>query len=319
MSFAAPLALLGLLVVPLLIAWYRAQQRARVRSARGWVSAPLEPSLAPRSPRWRRHVPMVVFGVALAVLVLAAARPQRSVAVPLSDGAVMLADDVSSSMAATDLAPSRLAAAREAARRFVARVPSTIRVGVMEFNQRPVVLQSPTVNHALAAGALDQLQHANGHTAIGDAINLATTSLTELRSSNGKRPPAAIVLLSDGTSTGGADPLTAARTAAGRHIPVSTVSVGTPRGTIPVRRGDRTVQEPVPVSAGELAQIARVGGGHAYTAADAGGLSAVYAHLAAELGHKHVKREISAGFAGAGLLLLLLGSTLSLGWFGRLV
>ncbi|MGI8865040.1 MAG: VWA domain-containing protein [Solirubrobacteraceae bacterium] len=318
MSFAAPLVLLALLAIPLVLRWYLGQQRQRGRAAAAFVAKPLIPSVAPASPGWRRHAPMLAFALALAVLILAAARPQRSVAVPVTDGAVMLVDDVSSSMAATDVAPSRLGAAERAAGNFIASVPAAIRVGLLEFNDKPILLQSPTTDHSLARSALGQL-HPGGHTAIGDAINRAAGLLTSLRTPTGKRPPGAIVMLSDGTSTTGADPLAAARQAASQHIPIYTVALGTQHGTITARHRAKTVTIPVPLSSQELGQIARLSGGREFTVADAGGLSAVYAHLAAALGHKQVKREISASLAGGGLVLLLLGSVLSLRWFGRLV
>ncbi len=318
MSFAAPLVFLALLAIPLLIKWYAGEQRRRARAAATFVTEPLTASVAPRRPGWRRHVPMLAFVLALAVLIVAAARPQRSVAVPVTDGAVMLVNDVSSSMAATDVAPSRLGAAEHAAESFLASVPAAVRVGLLEFSQRPTVLQPPTTDHSLSRSALSQLR-AGGHTAIGDAINSAVRVLASLRTQSGKHVPGAIVLLSDGTSTNGADPLTAARQAAAQHIPIYTVALGTQNGTITVRHGPRSVRVPVPVSGQELAQIARNSGGRAFTAADSSGLSAVYVHLASQLGHKQVKREISASFAGGGLVLLLLGSVLSLRWFGRLI
>lgn len=318
MSFAWPLALIGMLAVPLLIRWYLGQQRRRVRAATAFVTAPLRPSVAPAGPGWRRHAPMIAFLTAVAALIFAAARPQRSVAVPVTDGAVMLVDDVSSSMAATDVKPSRLGAAGHSAEVFLAHTPSSTRVGLLVFNQTPQLLQSPTTDHASVSGAFAGL-HANGHTAIGDALSAALRELTRLRGANGKRPPSAIVLLSDGTSTNGADPIAVARKAGADGIPVYTVAVGTQHGTIRVRRGTHTVTVPVPLSAGELAQIASVSKGRAFTAANASGLSTVYARLAAQLGHKHVKHEMTASVAGAGLVLLLIGSTLSLGWFGRLV
>lgn len=318
MSFAAPLVLLALVAVPLLIPWYTSEQRRRRRAASAFVTAPLTPSVAPQRPRWRRHVPMLVFSLAMVVLILAAARPQHSVAVPVDSGAVMLANDISSSMAATDVAPSRLAAAERAAVRFTTSVPSTIRVGLLAFNQKPIVLQSPTTDHSLIQPALTPLRP-SGHTAIGDAINQAASSLENLRTPSGKRPPGAIVLLSDGTSTTGADPIAAARQAAAQHIPVYTVAVGTARGTITTRHHGRSTRTPVPLSSRELAQVAQASGARAFTAADANGLSAVYHHLAVVLGHKQVKRQISASFAGGGLVLLLLGSVMSLRWFGRLI
>jgi Ca-activated chloride channel family protein len=319
MSFAAPLLLLGLLAIPVLIAWYAGQQRQRERAAVAFVTAPLAASVVPRRPRWRRHLPMLAFLLALSVLVFAAARPQLSVAKPVTDGAVMLADDISSSMQATDVAPSRLSATERAARRFLSHVPSTVQVGLLEFARTPTLMQSPTSDHSLTRAALAQTPRTSGGTAVGEAILLAMRELERISRVGGKRPPGAIVLISDGASNVGASPLTVARQAASQHIPIYTVSVGTAKGTIPIKRGGQTVITPVPVSRAQLAQIARLSGGRTFTASDASGVSAAYQHLAARLGRKRIKQEITTTFAGGGLALLLVGSVLSLRWFGRLV
>jgi len=318
MSFASPLVLLALLAIPLLIGWYIGQQRRRVRAASAFVAPALTASVAPRSPGWRRHGPMLMFVLALAVLIIAAARPQRSVAVPVTNGAIMLANDVSGSMRATDVAPSRLGAAERAAKRFLATIPSTVQVGLIEFARAPVVLQSPTTDHALTSAAFAQLRTSGG-TAIGEAILAAVQALRSVPLVAGKRPPGAIVMISDGGSNFGTDPLAAARQARALHIPIYTVAVGTPHGTIEFKLGHRTVTSAVPVSPQQLAQIASVSGGRAFTASDASGLTAVYTRLAADLGRKHVERQLTEGFAGGGLVLLLVGSALSLRWFGRLV
>jgi Ca-activated chloride channel family protein len=181
------------------------------------------------------------------------------------------------------------------------------------------VLQSPTSDHALTQAALTQTPRTSGGTAVGEAIGIAMQQLARVPRVAGKLPPGAIVLISDGASNVGVSPLTVARQAAARHVPIYTVSVGTPQGTIPIRRGSQTVTTPVPVSREQLAQIARLSGGRTFTASDAAGVSAAYKHLAARLGHKHVKQEITTSFAGGALALLLVGSVLSLRWFGRLV
>jgi Ca-activated chloride channel family protein len=319
MSFADPLLLLGLLAIPLLIIWYCGQQRRRSQVAEAFVSPALGASVAPRRPRWRRHAPMLAFALALAVLVVAAARPQRSVAKPLTNGTVMLADDISSSMQATDVSPSRLRAAKRAAERFLAGVPSAVEIGLIEFARAPTVMQSPNRDHALTEAALAQSVHTSGGTAIGEAILTAVHEIRSVARVGGKLPPGAIVLISDGTSNVGVGALAAAREAAASRIPVYTISVGTPNGTIRIRQRSRTVIAPVPVSRAQLAAIANVSRGRAYTASDAAGVSAAYEDLAAHLGHKQVKQEITAGFAGGALVLLLIGSALSLRWFGRLV
>jgi Ca-activated chloride channel homolog len=318
-SFANPLLLLGLLGVPLLVAWYAGQQRSRKRAASAFVAPALSASVVPHRPRWRRHVPMLAFVLSLAFLIVAAARPQRSVAKPVTRGTIMLADDVSASMQATDVTPSRLVAARRAARRFLAGVPSTVQVGLLEFARTPSVLQSPTGDHALTTAALDRPVRTSGGTAIGEAILTAMREINSVPRVGAKRAPGAIVLISDGASNVGVGPVSAAREARAQHIPIYTVSLGTPNGTIRIARGSQTVTVPVPVSRQQLAQIASASGGRAFTASDAAGVRAAYERLASQLGHKQVKQEISASFAGGALVLLLLGSALSLLWFRRLV
>jgi Ca-activated chloride channel homolog len=318
MTFLHPLILVALVAIPLLIWWYVGQQRRRADAASAFAAPALGASVAPARPRWRRHAPMLVFALALAVLIFAAARPQRVVAVPVNTASIMLANDTSGSMAATDVAPTRLRAAQRAASSFLSSVPASIRVGLVEFNTKVTVLQSPTSDHALVRSALGQLK-VTGGTAIGDAIR---TSLSVLKSSKGagaKKPPAAIVLLSDGASDVGSDPLTAARQAAADHIPIYTVVLGTAGGTVTEKRASGTVTVPVPPDPQQLQQIASLSHGQSFTATDAKGLKAVYQKLGAQLGHKKVKHEITASFAGGGLILLLLGSAGSLVWFGRLV
>ena len=260
MSFSSPFVLTGLLAIPVLIWWYTGQQRRRAGAAKAFAAPTLTPSVTPRRPGWRRHAPMLAFVIAIAVLIVAAARPQQTVAVPLDNGAIMLANDISSSMIATDVKPSRLGAAQRAAKQFLAGVPSTVQVGSLQFARRPIVLQSPSTDHALTQAAISQLHPGGGGTAIGDAITTAVRVLMGLPAPGGKHPPSAIVLLSDGASNVGGSSLTAARQAAAVHVPVYTIALGTPSGTIPIRRGSRTVTAPVPVSSQELAQIARTSG-----------------------------------------------------------
>jgi Ca-activated chloride channel family protein len=320
MTFASPLILLALLLVPVAIARYIAGERDRRRRAREFASARMMKSIAPLQPGWRRHVPLALYAIALAVLIVAAARPRTTVAVPIQQATIMLLTDVSGSMEATDVKPSRLAAAREAARNFVGRVPRGVRIGVMAFNQHPRTLQPPTADHGAAHDALDQLASSGG-TRTGDALDSALTVLERQPGVNGKRPPAAIVLLSDGKSTAGEDPLVLSQRAQRDHIPIYTVALGTSTGTIRVPRpggapGFET--RPVPPDPQTLAQIARVSGGQAYSAEDEGQLSTVYHHLGSQLGRKKAPREITAGFVGGAVALLALAGALSLRWFGRL-
>jgi Ca-activated chloride channel family protein len=316
-TFIWPFVLVALVAIPVLVVWYLRQQRHRDQAAAAFVRPALAPSVTPHKPGWRRHLPMIAFLAAIAALIVAAARPQQTVAVPVDRAAIMLANDVSSSMSATDIKPSRLEAAKAASRRLVLGVPASVEVGQMEFARRPVLLQSPTTDRSVTLSAIAQLRPGGGGTAIGDTIQTAVRVLRNLRS-NGKRPPSAIVLLSDGTSNVGVSPIAAAEQAKRLHIPIYTIALGTPNGTIAIQRRGQTVTAPVPVSPTELGQIAAASGGRAFTAADSAKASAVYAHLAKQLGHKNVKREITARIAGGGLVLILIGIVLSLLLFARL-
>ena len=318
MNFVDPAVLIALLAIPLLIVWYVRQQHGRRSAAAAFAAPALSASVPPRRPRWRRHVPMLAFALALAVLIAAAARPQRTVAVPVDTASIMLANDTSGSMSATDVRPTRLAAAEKAANQFLAKVPASVRVGLLEFNTHVALLQSPTTDHALVSSALAQLR-VTGGTAIGDALRTALHTLATVPREGGKRAPGAILLLSDGASDVGSDPITAAQQAASAHIPIYTVELGTPNGTVKERRGNQTVTVAVPPNPAQLAEIARVSHGQAFTATDAKGLDTIYQRLGAELGHTKVKHEITSSFAGGGLVLLLLGGAASLAWFGRLI
>jgi Ca-activated chloride channel family protein len=320
-SFAAPLVLIALVAIPVLIVLYGRIQSDRRRAAAAFATPALSASVVPRRPGWRRHAPMLAFLTALAVLVLAAARPQKTVAVPVERASIMLVTDVSGSMAATDVPPTRLEAARAAARRFVREVPKSVNVGVMALSSKPRVLTSPTRDREAINAALDQLAPRGG-TGTGEAIQTATRILSRAPGIGGKRPPGAIVLISDGTSTGTVDPVVAAQAARRAHIPVYTVALGTAQGTITVPRpGDQPGNETrrVPPDPQGMAEVAKASGGKSYTASDASRLKDVYERLGSLLGTKNEKREITAGFAGGGLALLLLGAALSLRWFGRLI
>ncbi|MCW2995180.1 MAG: hypothetical protein JWQ18_2675 [Conexibacter sp.] len=323
MSFGAPLVLIALLVVPALAVGYLVLQRDRGRAAAAFASPALAASVAPRRPRWRRHVPLVAFLLAVAVLVVAAAKPQRTVAVPVEHAQIMLLTDVSGSMLAVDVKPNRLVAARRAGKRFIDSVPKQVNVGIEAFNQIPQVLANPTTDRDALALALGRLKSSGG-TATGEAIQTATRVLQQAPSQNGKKPPSAIVLLSDGVSIKGVDPVTAAQAAAKLKIPIYTVTLGTPSGTITVPRSESNptgpkVTKPVPPDEPTLRQIAQVSGGKSYNAESAEDLSDVYKRLGSQLGTKKEPRQITAGFAGAALALIGLGAALSLRWFGRLI
>ncbi len=320
MTFLRPLALLGLVGIPVLIALYTRHQAGRRVAAAAFTAPHMADSVTPNRPGARRHLPLVALLIAVTALVLAAARPAHSTTVAVRHASIMLATDVSSSMAAKDVSPNRLGAAARAADTFAHKVPASLSIGVIAFNQSPVLLQSPTTDRTQIRSLLDNLRPRGG-TATGKAIALATRVINRAPRINGQRVPGAIVLLSDGKSTIGQDPIVAARTAKRLHIKIYTVALGTSSGTIniPNTNGQGTHAETVPPSPETLGQIARASGGRAYTAATTAHLSAVYNRLGYQLGHRKEKRELTAGFAGGALLLVALGSLMSLRWFGRLI
>jgi Ca-activated chloride channel family protein len=318
-SFGAPLVLLALLALPVLLLWYLRQQGVRRAQAAAFARPAVQRNVAPRRPGWRRHAPYIAMALALAVLVVAAARPQKTVAVPIDRASIMLLTDNSGSMEATDVTPSRLTAAKRAAERFIEKVPAKVNVGVLAFNQTPRVLQSPTTDRLDVSSAIERMSPSGG-TATGEAIVAATNVLRHVPGELGQRPPGAIVLLSDGKSTSGRDPIAAAQAARRLHIPIYTVALGTATGKIEVpRKGGGTRTQSVPPDPQALAAIARASGGRAFTAQTATGLSAVYEKLGTQLGHRDEKRQVTSAVAGGGLVLLLAGAALSLGWFGRLI
>ncbi|MEA2451141.1 MAG: Ca-activated chloride channel [Thermoleophilaceae bacterium] len=317
MSFGEPAVLIALVALPVLALLYGRAEGRRRATAAAFARPGLRPSYAPRRPRWRRHVPMAVFALALAVLIIAVARPERTVAVPIERASIMLVTDVSGSMQAIDVPPNRLNAVKRAANRFVDAVPSPVNVGLLAFNGTPRVLQSPTRDRDAVHLAIERMRSSGG-TATGEAIATAVKVLERVPGDGGRRPPGAIVLISDGKSTSGRDPVAAAQAAGRDKIPVYTVALGTPSGTITVKRkGGGSVRRPVPPDPAALAQVARVSGGRTFSADTASGLGEVYQRLGSQLSHRHEKRQITSAFAGGGLVLLMAGAAMSLVWLGR--
>jgi Ca-activated chloride channel family protein len=322
MSLREPLFLLGLLAIPLFAWWYVANER-RGRSGREAFAMPaMIASVAPRRPGWRRHLPVVFYSVALASLIVALARPQATIAVPSEQARVLLVTDQSGSMQAIDVAPSRLVAARMAASSFLDRVPAKVRVGAIAFNQGVRVLQAPTTDREALREAINGVK-ASGSTATGEALAVALQLARKPDVPGDKPPPAAIVLLSDGKSVrdaAGRGPVDMAREAAKVKVPIYTISLGTASGTIESRRKDGSVRvEPVPPDTETMARVAEISGGRAFSATDSEALDSVYEKLGSQVARKKEKREITAGFAGGALALMLLGGLVGLRFFGRVV
>ncbi len=313
MSFAMPLFLLGLLALPLAVLAYRWRRRGPRRDVVRFPGAATLAAVAPTTGRWRRHLPATLFVLALAALVLALARPQTTVAVAIERASIVLVTDSSGSMAATDVAPSRLDAVRAAAASFLDEVPDELQVGFVGFSSTPHTVARPTTDRDEIAGLMASLR-ADGGTATGEALIAA---LRALRPGDRRgRTPAAVLLLSDGRTTEGRDPVEAAREARRLGVPVYTVSLGTTQGTVPgpPDRGPLSV----PPDPGTMRRVAEVSGGRFYDVEDAARLSSIYERLGSRLGTREQKREVTAAFAAGGLVLLLAAVSLSVRRFGRL-
>jgi Ca-activated chloride channel family protein len=313
MSFGAPLWLLALALVPAaLIAYIRARRRAKRYAIRFTAVSTLREAVA-EVPSWERHLPAACALAAVALLAIALARPHVSYRAAVSEASLMLVTDHSGSMAATDVQPSRLAAAVAAANRFIDQLPSTVRLGAIGFSSSPDAVQAPVTNHAAARAIIDA-QSAGGGTDTGDALALA---LKLLHGGVSKHPPAAIVLLSDGAANAGPDPVAVARQAGRDRIPVYTVALGTPGGVLanPDPFGPPLAVPPDPQLMQEIAQVS---GARAFNAQSADQLSSIYKRLGGQLGTVNRKREVTAAFAIAALVLLMMAAAASVRWSGRL-
>jgi Ca-activated chloride channel homolog len=316
-SFQAPLFLLGLALIPLAIAAYAGAQRRRRRYAVRYPALETLAGVLPRRAGVMRHLPAALYALALAALVVALARPEATVAVSKEQASVILATDTSGSMQATDVAPNRMTAVKRAANEFLDAVPRDVRVGAVSFSSAAQVLQTPTTSRRAVRRAIDGLRPSGG-TATGDAIDAA---LRTLRPRKEDRTPAAIVLLSDGKETGrNADSPQAAVRARDLKVPIYTVALGTPSGSIMVRRADGqgTRVQPVPPDPATLRIIAQRSGGRFFAAPSAPDLRTVYERLGSSVVDVPERRQVTANFAGGALALVLLGGVLSLLGTGRL-
>lgn len=314
MSFLASWRLLLLFFVALLLVAYVIVQRQRRKYAVRFTNVDLLASVAPKHPGWRRHLAAAFLLLGLALSVVAFAQPTWPTKVPRERATVMLAFDVSQSMAAEDIKPTRLEAAEEAAARFVDKVPPKFRVGLVTFAAGASVVVPPVHNRELVKAAVRNVE-LQQRTAIGEGIFGSLDAIETVRK-DGKesKVPAVIVLISDGATNSGRPNSVAAQAAAKARVPVSTISFGTENGTVVVN--DRPVS--VPASPEALQEIADSTGGTFSEAATAEQLDDVYDTLNSSIGYRTVPREVTVWFVGMALGFAFLAAGTSLFWTSRI-
>jgi Ca-activated chloride channel family protein len=316
-TFLAPGRLALLLVIPALAAVYVLQQRRRRQQAVRFSNVALLRSVAPARPGWRRHGPAAAVALALTGLLLGFARPTGNVRVPKEAATIMLVIDTSASMQATDVSPSRLEAAIDAAQTFVDQLPPQLEVGLVSFDRQARVDAPPTTDHALVRQAIGDLQLGPG-TAAGDALDAARSAIEAAEASTtrtGEGQAAAVVLLSDGVTTVGRPVLDAAQAAADADIPVSTIAFGTDDGAVEV--AGRVIA--VPADPVTMSRVADLTGGTFFEAVSEDQLREVYEDIGTRVGFETERREVSGRWLAGSTILLVTALGLGLLWNGRLV
>jgi Ca-activated chloride channel family protein len=340
MNVLWPGFLWALVLVPLALAAYLLAQRRRARYAVRFTNLDLLANVVTRSPGWRRHLPAVLYLLALATLLVSLARPQSTVLVPKEQATVVMVIDVSGSMNATDVEPTRLVAAQQAANSFLENLPAKFRVGLVSFSATAQTLTRPTTDRDAVRDALSSL-HAEGGTAMGDAIDRAleakrppppqvdrprakpgaqpTPTVPPAEAQPGKEPPVVMLLLSDGANTvGKKQPMEAADEAKRLQVPVFTIALGTDSGVVEVPdESGQPRRIPVPPDKVTLRRIADTTGGKFFTAPSNRDLKGVYRDLGSRIGFVKERQEVTVVFAAGALLLLVAGGALSLAWFNR--
>lgn len=313
-SFISPDYLWALLLVPLLVALTVLLRRRRARYAVSFTNLQLLRSVVEqkRSP-WKRRVPLIVLIVSLALAAASLARPRVALSSTSSSTTIMLVVDVSASMQATDVPPSRLAAAVAAMQAFLVKLPASAKVGLVTVGDEGELVDPPTTNHAVIASGLDTLAP-NGGTAIGEGIDVALRAITAIDAAAGiyavagRYQPAAIVVATDGGQDRGTIGVQASADAAkAQGIRIYGVTVGTANGVI--SRGPGLIRDeyPVPADPGTVALLARVSGGQAYSATSASGLDTIYRRLGTAVATRYDSTEITSWFEIAAAALLLGG------------
>ena len=323
MSFASPLFLLLLLAVPAVAVGWVWLDRRRERAAGAWASPALLPNSVAPVPRVRRYAPLVLFLLALTFLLVGFARPQAVIKSKREGATVVLVMDVSASMQATDVKPSRLRAARSAAISFVDGLPDKYRVGVVTFADHVSVPVPPTYDRDRVKSVLSFSPAGEGTAltrAVVRAVGVARRAVGTVAADK-TRPPVAVLVISDGAQTQGrSTPRQAAAYARKRGVPVSTVAIGTQQGVVERKLpGGYTERIQVPADETALRALAGGSGGTFFRAAGATQLQAVYKQLGSRLALEKKRREVTPAAAGAALVFLLAGAAVSGTWFRRVV
>lgn len=322
MRFLSPWRLVFLLAPLALAVAYVIVQRSRRKTVLRFTSVDLLASVAPHRPGWQRHLGAAGLLAALVLLVVGFAQPTAVVRTPRQRATVILTLDVSGSMTADDVEPTRLVAAKGAARKFIDALPGGIQLGLVSFSSTASVVVTPTTDRDTMVRAVDNL-HPGGGTATGAAIQLALDAAKAAPGGrDGKPAPAAIVLMSDGSPTlgvNGASPGQAVddATAAAKKakVRISTIAFGTDHGVVEV--GGQVI--PVPSDPDAMAQIAKATGGQTFTAKTAGQLRSVYKRIGRTVGYDVHRREITAWFTGFALALVVVAAVAALVWTQRIV
>jgi Ca-activated chloride channel family protein len=335
MTFIWPTMLFfALLLIPLLIAFYLILQRRRRRFATKYGSLGLVQESAGRGIGSRRHIPPLLFLVSLSILMLALARPQTEINLPRIEGTVILAFDVSGSMAADDLQPTRMEAAKTAARDFVQHQPPSVQIGIVAFSDTGFSVQPPTNDQTAILASINRLTPQRG-TSVANGILVSLNTIVTGQQQNthfyssltpgptptpttvpqGTYTSAVVILLTDGENNENPDPLTAAQTAANMGVRIYTVGIGSAAGTT-LHVNGFTVHTKLDEAA--LQQIAQITGGTYYNADSKEALLKIYDNLDPQLIIKPEKTEVTSIFAGASVLVLLIAGLFSLLWFSRL-
>jgi Ca-activated chloride channel family protein len=317
MTFQTPIWLLGLAVVAALVALYVVLQLRRKQYAARFTNVALLGSLVPKRPGWKRHVAFGLVALALGVLIVSLATPSTEVRVPRERATVVMAVDVSMSMEATDIEPTRFEAMQVAAKAFVDVLPEEINLGLVAFSGTATTLVTPTTDRGQVRAAIDNLELSEA-TAIGEAVFASLQAIANFQSALGATEedvPARVVLLSDGSNTVGRSTGQAVDSAVDAGVPVSTIAFGTDYGSVEIE-GDSV---PVPVDRAALQDIAEETGGSYSEAASASELEEVYSDLGSQIGYTTEPQDVSYWFVRGGVLLALLGCVMSLIFTNRLL